>query len=541
MIYQDFWLTQDGTIEQSSSEHAKYARRVMLKLDEFYPMPKPFDAITKAEARDAAARGIPKKVIAFLEKGGDPRKWALKEYGWVRTAQNNINLWQLNEETLGLLRDWVREFNMDITETFDLEELSTGEEITVNARQLRNAGTTPAALKAYGQGIGRYRNPNSDDDGNAQLTSKARQFDALIAQFQLEQGRDPEGEEIEILKSRLDPVEAAYDDALAKLARAIRAEPAQDEASADEASVYEGQQMFQFAPDKEDYLDLAQKRWINIDEAIQFFMHDHAIDSDTSGYDDAVTVLQRTIEKHWGFSAFKRLGKGSFATAFYTPAQTVLKLTLDWDDVRACAIVKHSPAENLVRVHASGVSQVNIHWHEGAEGGYAVSEPRIGLIETAYVPFDFHDAFDGSYAYTVANNLGYLVSDVKDKHRVWPNNILNMKRQNAILTLRDAQAKFIKGLKRLVSNAPLEVQGQLEDVLRGVQQLAERGIYTVDVHASNARWDGSRLIIIDFGVGKLRWDVSKRRTKVFRPNPPESDENNVVLIDSDIQPDELDF
>jgi hypothetical protein len=469
MIYQDFWLTQDGMLEQSASEHAKYVRRVMLQLDEFYPMPRPFDAITKAEAREAAKRGVSKKIIAFLAKGSDPRKWALKEYGWVRTAQNHINLWELNDETLGLLRTWVRALNMDPNETFDLEELATGNEITVSARQLRNFGTTPAALKAYGAGVGRYRNPVMDQD-------------------------------------RMD--------------------------------AYPGQQMFQFAPDKEDYPDLAQTPWFSLTDAVESFFTDRYIPLNTRERIDAVTVLQRTIEKHWGFGAMKWLGRGSFATAFYTPAQTVLKLTLDWDDVRACAVVERSPGENLVQVHASGVSQAAVYWREGEQIGVAGAVSRIGLIETAYVPFDFEAGFFENDGYKVKSWIGQAVANIKNKYQVWPDDIRKMRKADAISTLREAQQDFIMLLKRLVVAAQLEWQGQIEDVLRGVRELADRGIYTVDIHAENARWTGDRMLLTDFGVGKLRWELYKQRTKVFRKNPSE---NNVVLIDSDIQPDELDY
>ena len=82
----------------------------------------------------------------------------MKEEGWIRTARNSINVWALNDQSFEMIRDWIREMRMDPNETFDIEELSTGEMITANARQLRNSGVNREALMRVGQGVGRWRN-----------------------------------------------------------------------------------------------------------------------------------------------------------------------------------------------------------------------------------------------------------------------------------------------------------------------------------------------------------------------------------------------
>lgn len=159
MLHQDFWLTPDGVVEMSAAEHAKEGKRALMEWDEFYPIPDPFKKLTAAEAKDGLKRGIDPAIIAFLKDGGDSRKWMMQHGGWVRTARNIIQFWKLDEDTLKLIRNWLRSMKVEEWETFEMEELSTNTTFTAQAKQLKRLGITKEALMAYGTGVGRFRNP----------------------------------------------------------------------------------------------------------------------------------------------------------------------------------------------------------------------------------------------------------------------------------------------------------------------------------------------------------------------------------------------
>jgi len=523
-------------LEQSSTEHAKHARRVMLAVDEFYPIPKPFDNLTKAESREAISRGVPKAIITFLEKGGDPRKFALKEWGWVRTARNSINVWKLDEDSLRLLRLWVKQLNLDPYETFDLEEIATGERLTVNARQLRNAGVTVAALRAYGQGVGRFRNPDSDspaaenvldvlraraEDSLGNTLSEA-EWEAIVAEYnrRLEGfiqfwDREPDGEEVLLLIAQIDMQTFAY-----APAEDIR-KPASLRTQLARQAV--GQQTFMFAEEAK----RPDGVWTPIDECVVLFLEEHGIGELEH---DAIEKVVHAIRKNFGFDSLLPLGNGSFATAFYTPNQTALKITFDLEDVKAAHLVRERPAVNLVTVYGAGNTQASVYWGYGERSQIAGKSSRIGLIECAYVPFDFRDAFPDEGG-RISNQIGNIVANIKDEHGVWPSDLhrLGSAKINAI---RDAQENLIERLDKMNSRLRDTNARIVSELIKGLLELQERGVYSVDFHASNSRWTGEKLVLTDFGAGSVDW---KGRTKRYR-NPEEA---AVVLFHPDTtEPDE---
>ena len=159
MIHQDFWLSPTlGILEQSDRDHASTALRVMLNVQEDEPVPAPHSAGVSRAAKAAAKRGVSPEIVSFLVKNGDPRLFMMRDAGWVRTFGNRIQVWKLVSRVLALMKRWVNTMDFDPHETFDLEELSSNQMLTVNARQLKG-GATPEAIKHIGGGVGRYRNP----------------------------------------------------------------------------------------------------------------------------------------------------------------------------------------------------------------------------------------------------------------------------------------------------------------------------------------------------------------------------------------------
>jgi hypothetical protein len=108
MLTGKFWITPQGVVDVSTSEHALYARNFVLgllgtpreiRLDKHF-----LDPLAPEEARKHRRRGVPADVIKFLGSNGDARLYVIRERGWVRVRGNAFYLWRLDRPTLRLIR-----------------------------------------------------------------------------------------------------------------------------------------------------------------------------------------------------------------------------------------------------------------------------------------------------------------------------------------------------------------------------------------------------------------------------------------------------
>lgn len=153
MLKQDYWLTPAGAFDMKASEHAQAAAHSMLNMpaDRRVPMHWMIKGIPEEELVAALERGADPKAVEFLSNSrGDPRLFALREYGWIRVAKNAFNLWKFDEETVKLIRNakdyWAAQDNAGACEMMDVEEFSTGDRFTVSAARLL-AGGRPSVLR----------------------------------------------------------------------------------------------------------------------------------------------------------------------------------------------------------------------------------------------------------------------------------------------------------------------------------------------------------------------------------------------------------
>ena len=109
MLTGKYWITPHGVVDVSASEHALYAKNFMLRLlGTNYEIPLTKDLFAPMSAADAAShanRGIPKKVLKFLQTSDsdgltDARIYAIRELGWIRIRRSEFYVWRLNDETL---------------------------------------------------------------------------------------------------------------------------------------------------------------------------------------------------------------------------------------------------------------------------------------------------------------------------------------------------------------------------------------------------------------------------------------------------------
>jgi hypothetical protein len=154
-----YWITPEGLVDVTLGEHAVYARRVMLKLrpDESLSPKEMLTPLTAAQRGKYAARGVPKDVLEFLSRpNGDgmvePRIYAIREYGWVRTRKEGLWVWRQDERTLWLIRDakefWARQSHLKGRDGVDVVQLSDRGKYYLTLRELRDPKLTARALKA---------------------------------------------------------------------------------------------------------------------------------------------------------------------------------------------------------------------------------------------------------------------------------------------------------------------------------------------------------------------------------------------------------
>ena len=135
MLSGKYWITPTGVVDVSTSEHALYAKNVMLgllgtageiKLNKhlFSPLP---PKIVKAARR----RGVDAHIIDHLAKGIDARLYVIERWGWVRTRGNAFYAAKLDPKTLRLIRGaasayWERQLAIRIDDSIDVHETISG-------------------------------------------------------------------------------------------------------------------------------------------------------------------------------------------------------------------------------------------------------------------------------------------------------------------------------------------------------------------------------------------------------------------------------
>jgi hypothetical protein len=139
MLRGKFWITPDGVFDVSATEHKIFARKKMLCLDDKttdYPSARTAFTWMPCDHEIASLLvkpGVDRLAVAWLREGQDERLYAMKYWGWVRTARNAFNAWRLDDKTLELIRHadkyWYHEQGVfetgavvDFLETFSWRE-----------------------------------------------------------------------------------------------------------------------------------------------------------------------------------------------------------------------------------------------------------------------------------------------------------------------------------------------------------------------------------------------------------------------------------
>jgi hypothetical protein len=202
-----------------------------------------------------------------------------------------------------------------------------------------------------------------------------------------------------------------------------------------------------------------------------------------AGNSNEIVRIANLIQRHAGISEYSRhLGDGSFGSAFLVDDTLVLKLTNDFNEVHASyAVRKAGLLANVVEIEYAGI----------ALGGTAA----IGVIVSEFMPEIFAECFPQS-----AITLATAVVAIKEKHGVWSNQLDTLSPAKARLRLKKAQADLTKMLS-------YEHNDRLDQVILGLLQLRDVGVYYVDCHPKNVgvlRGDGEEVIkLFDLGVSSV--------------------------------------
>lgn len=160
-LTEDFWLTDDGSFLMGGSEHSAFAVAYMLDMPKDSRVPQWWiiKGIPEIELQKALERGADPKAVEFLStKKNDARLYAMREYGWVRTARNKWNLWDFDDETAEVVRDnsgyWkfqADQHRMTEYEMADIYEFKDGCQYSISIKKLLDGGK-PRILKKLAMG-----------------------------------------------------------------------------------------------------------------------------------------------------------------------------------------------------------------------------------------------------------------------------------------------------------------------------------------------------------------------------------------------------
>ncbi len=156
MLTGKFWIVPEGLLELRGGEHNQIAAAVMMAMPEDRRVPLHWlvKGIPEAELEAALARGADESALHFLaDKKNDPRLFAMKEYGWVRTMKDKFNLWYFDCETADMVRRspyWKMQ-SLTGGEMIDVYEFETGDQYTIGVNALLRGGD-PQILKDLAMG-----------------------------------------------------------------------------------------------------------------------------------------------------------------------------------------------------------------------------------------------------------------------------------------------------------------------------------------------------------------------------------------------------
>ncbi len=154
MLTGKFWITPEGLIDVTMTEHALVARRVMLGLapdEPRFTVRNMFKALSPEEQAEFRARGVPEDALSFLEKEpNEPRIFMIRERGWIRVRASGFYIWTMDAATLqrilGAQDFWRAQTKFDPYEALNFHVLSTHSACWLTARQLKEA---PDAATAW--------------------------------------------------------------------------------------------------------------------------------------------------------------------------------------------------------------------------------------------------------------------------------------------------------------------------------------------------------------------------------------------------------
>lgn len=104
------WVTHSGVVDVSGDEHARFARGTMLnippeRIKSEIPIHTIFKQMTESDAKYYEELGVSRFPLDFLKSGNergfvDPRVYAIKNYDWIRTVDDQFYAWDWNEDTI---------------------------------------------------------------------------------------------------------------------------------------------------------------------------------------------------------------------------------------------------------------------------------------------------------------------------------------------------------------------------------------------------------------------------------------------------------
>jgi hypothetical protein len=271
--------------------------------------------------------------------------------------------------------------------------------------------------------------------------------------------------------------------------------------------------------------------------AVQRFLRDR--DVDRNMFEAEAEALVRVLDKNFGYEEYRYLGKGCFASTFLVQHcnafPSVLKITMDMDDINSACVVRDNPGISLATIYAAGFTPVRVNWNWYSS---QVISTRIGIIIAQYYPYPALD-FPGNGA------LGLAVRAVKRKHMAWIDKMTHLSAAEVASRVKAAQSDLIKILtNKIKEDGP---QKLLSAARYAAEGLRERGLYCVDLHAGNfgatvsKPRDPDDIHLYDFGVGGFKRGLRKKITPAeyhtTAVNPPaEESIDDPVLVRTDTWP-----
>ena len=148
MLMGKYWITPTGVVDVSTSEHALYAKNVMLGLlgtpNEIRLDKTLFDPLPAKIIRAARQRGVDAAIIDHLAKGIDARLFVIERWGWVRTRQNAFYVAKLDPKVLRLIHNakeyWEKQTTIDADDSIELFETLKETTCSYRVNLLRGLG-----------------------------------------------------------------------------------------------------------------------------------------------------------------------------------------------------------------------------------------------------------------------------------------------------------------------------------------------------------------------------------------------------------------